>query len=123
MKEKLNEIPRFKSFVLDSTLARTRSNIVHPSYSRDGTPIRTTIKTKFGPFELKPKHSNILITKAVQPRFVYVQIDDDHSRHMFAKLQKELQEEFSSVTDQSDSFCQSLVIGSYIKFLFFKGIL
>jgi len=62
--------------------------------------------------QLNPlKFAAVLITKAAQPNFVYIRIEDE-DLHRYRLMQEQLQLEFSTATKQSPSFSPSPAIGN-----------
>jgi len=71
-------------------------------------------KPKYRPsdLQLNPlKFAAVLITKAAQPDFVYIRIEDE-DLHRYRLMQEQLQLEFSKATKQSPSFSPSPAIGN-----------
>lgn len=84
----------------------------------DQTPIIKKFKPKFGSWELdcKPiEHAAVLITEITSPDYVYFQIEDEDAPR-YQRLIKELSEEFCCATRQSESYCPSPVVGSFMKY-------
>lgn len=71
-------------------------------------------KPKFSVTELlySPlKYASVLITKATQPRSIYIRIQDEQAP-LYQQLLNELELEFRSVTNRSASYCSSPIIGA-----------
>ena len=82
------------------------------------TPLSSATNKKFKPkyrpsdLQLNPlKFAAVLITKAAQPNFVYIRIEDE-DLHRYRLMQEQLQLEFSTATKQSSSFSPSPAIGN-----------
>lgn len=81
------------------------------------TPRPSSVKMKFKPkyrpldLHLNPlKFAVVLITKAAQPSFVYIQIKDE-DQHRYRLMQEQLQLEFSTATKHSASYSPFPVVG------------
>jgi len=79
------------------------------------------LKPKLRPMEVQSKarkYAAVIITNAVHPGHLYVHILDEDVP-IYHQMQLELQQEISSATNQSASYCPSLTFGKcYISLLF-----
>lgn len=72
-------------------------------------------KPKYELSALQPKplikYASVIITRASQPKEIYIQIQDIHTPR-FSEMLSDLQEEFRSSTVHSSSYCPSPVVGT-----------
>ena len=81
-------------------------------------PLSSATNKKFQPkyrpsdLQLNPlKFAAVLITKAAQPDYVYIRIEDE-DLHRYRLMQEQLQLEFSTATKEFPSFSPSPAIGN-----------
>jgi len=107
-----NECGRTVS-MMDSLMSKACSEPSPTPFISKEFSIVKVLKPKYGVLELRsnpPKFATVLITKAASPKDMYIQIEDNDLRR-YHLMQKDLQEEFRSVTTLSDSYCRKPVIG------------
>jgi len=79
------------------------------------------LKPKYGPMEVQSKalkYAAVIITNVIHPGHLYVQVVDQDVP-LFHQMQIELQQEFSSATKQSASYCSSPNFGTcFISLIF-----
>ena len=114
-----SEIERSTTPVLTASRPSSRSST--SSAAAEPVPYKR-LNPKFNRLDIKfnkaVKYASVLITKAVQPGAVYVQIQDDDVPR-YNRMLKELQEEFSSATPRPGSYCPSPIVGSFEFLLLF----
>jgi len=84
-------------------------------------PNNYKLKPNFGPMELQskaPKYSAV-ITNVAHPAHLYVRIVDEDVP-LYHQMQLELQQEFTSATKQSASYCPSPTFGTFFYFYYFS---
>lgn len=75
-------------------------------------------KPKFGFLQLTSnpmKHSPVIITYASTPTEIYVLIEDEDDFAHFRRMQEDLQQEFSTATKHSPTYCSSPIAGNIIR--------
>ena len=83
--------------------------------------INDKLKPKYGPVEVQSKalrYSAVIITNVIHPGHLYVQVVDEDVP-LYHQMQIDLQQEFSSATKQSASYCPSKTFGTcFISLIF-----
>ena len=98
---------------LKNTARRVPLSIEEPLQSRSSPASIKIFKPKFESLQLQsnpPKYASVIITKAVQPKDVYIQVEDEDTPR-YLHMQKDLQAEFRSATRRSESYCPSPTVG------------
>jgi len=102
--------------VKDSMLNTTRRvplAIEELLQSRSSPESIKTFKPKYERLQVQSnplKYASAIITKAVQPKDVYIQVEDEDTPR-YLHMQKDLQAEFRSATRRSESYCPSPTVG------------